>query len=494
MQRLTAAVVTVISSSILVAACSSSPAPHATPTAHVSTSTVPKRLGDATVPIAPAGDFYRPPNPLPPGRPGQVIWAQRVGGINFSPPQTVWRFLYHSRDQSGRDVAVSAFAIVPKSAAPKAGRPVYAWAHGTSGLGDQCAPSKAIREYLPPYAGEVANGSALVVATDYEGLGTPGDHTYLVGRPEGQAVLDSVRAAAALPNAGSLGNVVVAGQSQGGGAALFAAQLAPTYAPELHIQGVFASAPAAELGTIATAEQTSPFKGILLMAAAGLRAAYPGFDPSAFLTPSAEADLSRVAHECVDTTINRYKNRSATDIITTDPSHIGAIARILGENSPGAVSPDVPVMIVQGQADEQIPVAVSAALAAKYCALNTSVVRRIFAGASHDGVLDAAHDDAIAWINARYRQLPAPTTCRPPIIQVRDGRTSRVANASLLRRSGVCEIVDRGGTIELREGGGVPVRKGQGDLESLPVGRCGNEPHRQSVRGRRPVTQPEFLD
>ena len=412
-QRHTAAVVTVISLSILAAACSTGPSPRATSAPHISTSTVPERAGNTALRIAPAGDLYRPPNPLPAGPPGQVIWAQRVGGINFSPPQTLWRFLYHSRNQRGRDVAVSTFAIVPKSKAPKAGRPVYAWAHGTTGLGDQCAPSKAIRANLPPYAGELANGNALVVATDYEGLGTPGDHTYLVGRPEGQAVLDSVRAAAELPNAGKLGDIVLAGQSQGGGAALFASQLAPTYAPELHIRGVFASAPAAELGTIAIAAQISAFKGVVMMAAAGLRAAYPAFDPSAFLTPSAVSDLHRVARECVDTTIGRYKNRPTTDIFTADPSRLTEVARILDENSPGAVEPDAPVMIVQGQNDEQEPVAVSAALAAKYCALHATVLRRTYAGASHDGVLDAAHDDAIAWINARYEQRPAPTTCGP---------------------------------------------------------------------------------
>jgi len=35
----------------------------------------------------------------------------------------------------------------------------------------------------------------VVVATDYEGLGDPGVHPYLVGVSEAYAVLDSVRAA-----------------------------------------------------------------------------------------------------------------------------------------------------------------------------------------------------------------------------------------------------------------------------------------------------------
>ena len=412
MRRLHAVALTTLAFSIPGAACSSSaskpPAAAARTTTSRAVASAPVR--GAKLPIAPA-DVYLPPTPLPLGRPGQVIWAQRVNGITFAPPQTVWRFLYHSRDQVGRDVAVSAYAIVPKSAAPKAGRAVYAWAHGTTGLGDQCAPSKAIRENLPAYAGEVEGGNALVVATDYEGLGTPGDHTYLAGRPEGQAILDAVRAAGALPNAGTLGDVVLAGQSQGGGAALFAAQLAPKYAPELHLRGVLASAPAAELAQIASSDQSSSFKGLLLLAAAGLHAAYPAFAPASFLTAAAESDLARVRTECVDATIARYRSRPGNEVVTVDPARVAAVARILDENSPGATSPNIPIMIVQGAQDEQIPISVSAALATKYCSHHAIVLRRVYPGASHDGVLDAAHDDAVGWINARLEDRPAPSNC-----------------------------------------------------------------------------------
>ena len=74
----------------------------------------------------------------------------------------------------------------PHRAVPKAGLlaipdvaadvdlPIMAFAAGTSGLGDQCAPSRvlggAALGLLPPGLW----GQAVVVATDYEGLGTPG--------------------------------------------------------------------------------------------------------------------------------------------------------------------------------------------------------------------------------------------------------------------------------------------------------------------------------
>ena len=69
--------------------------------------------------------------------------------------------------------------------------------------------------------------------TDYEGLGTPGDHPYLIGVSEGRSVLDMVRAARKLDS--NLGKrVVIAGHSQGGHAALWAASLQRSWTPELN--------------------------------------------------------------------------------------------------------------------------------------------------------------------------------------------------------------------------------------------------------------------
>ncbi len=160
--------------------------------------------GTQTVP-RPLGNLYQPPSPLPAADAGTLIWAQRVTGIPIHPPSAIWRILYHSRNRDDHDIAVSGFAIVPNAPAPAAGRQVYAWAHGTVGLGDQCAPSRAVRENLSPYGGQQADRGAVGVATDYEGLGTPGIPTSAVGLAEGHAVLDSVRAVASLPNVGPLG-------------------------------------------------------------------------------------------------------------------------------------------------------------------------------------------------------------------------------------------------------------------------------------------------
>jgi hypothetical protein len=138
----------------------------------------------------------------------------------------------------------------PAEAAPGDGRDIVSWAHGLTGLQDRCAPSRGFRffghdfyELAPDIVGEGYVG----VATDYEGLGTPGMHPYLVGASEGRGVLDIVKAAQQIEEAGASDRVVVWGLSQGGHSALFAGEIAPSWAPELEVLGVAATAPGGEL-------------------------------------------------------------------------------------------------------------------------------------------------------------------------------------------------------------------------------------------------------
>ncbi|KAB3523580.1 hypothetical protein GC425_05445 [Corynebacterium sp. zg254] len=143
------------------------------------------------------------------------------------------RFVYSTTNQHG-EVATSTGAVfLPAGPAPEGGWPVLAWAHGTVGLGDQCAPSINQRsprdaEYLNHW---LSQGYA-IVATDYAGQGTPGLMSYLNGQAEADSVVDSVIAARALGSMAKDGSSLlshrwaVIGQSQGGGAALQVARLA----------------------------------------------------------------------------------------------------------------------------------------------------------------------------------------------------------------------------------------------------------------------------
>jgi pimeloyl-ACP methyl ester carboxylesterase len=191
--------------------------------------------GDGGVPA-----FYTWTDKVPP-KPGQMLRTEPL-----TPAQSLTeagqniRILYTSTDgiDNHTPIYVSGALFVPKGTPPQGGWPLMAWAHGTVGSADVCAPSFTSRSerdshYLNHW---LAQGYA-VVATDYQGLGTPGLHPYGLTRPLAYGVLDSIRAVMQ----GSFDvatRVVVFGQSQGGRAAFATAVYAKTYAPDLNIVGV----------------------------------------------------------------------------------------------------------------------------------------------------------------------------------------------------------------------------------------------------------------
>src|SRR4051794_11706353 len=205
----------------------------------------------ATVPKGPAGlDFYKTPGSLPAGHGTPIQWRKLTGEAVLKHAASNRLLLYRSTSADGGAVAVSGTVAVPKGKAPKGGWPVVSWAHGTVGIADACAPSIAGMpgRYDSPLLDTWLKAGYAVVRTDYEGLGVPNvTHPYLIGLSEGQSVLDMVRAARQLD--AKLGKrLLIAGHSQGGQAALWAASLARKWTPELTLRGTLAFAPVSHVG------------------------------------------------------------------------------------------------------------------------------------------------------------------------------------------------------------------------------------------------------
>ncbi len=98
---------------------------------------------------------------------------------NVEDGPAAWRMMYLSESIHGEAIAVTGTAVVPSTAAPDGGRPILSVAHGTTGIADQCAPSHDPSRDLAAQARFIDAGY-LVAVTDYEGLGTPGRHPYLL--------------------------------------------------------------------------------------------------------------------------------------------------------------------------------------------------------------------------------------------------------------------------------------------------------------------------
>jgi alpha-beta hydrolase superfamily lysophospholipase len=369
----------------------------------------------------PAGldPFYGPPDPVPDGRPGDLLAYERVYVDGTDGSQ--WRVMYLSEALDGEPVVVTGLVFVPPGPAPDGGRPVVTWAHGTTGVADECAPSIDPRS-LAPLAGPLLEQGWVVVATDYEGLGTPGRHPYLVGQSEGRGVLDIVTAARSIPEADVGDRYAIWGHSQGGHAALFAGHLAPDWAPDLELTGVVAGAPPSQLLLLNAALQRSSFKHYVALSVAGLNAAY-GDDEApldAVLTPEGIDWLSKVDEECAT---NLAVDAFAVDFSrfqATDPAGVPSWRQIIEENDPGTFTTPIPapLLIVHGQADEQIPVLSSAALFEQLCAIGQVEQRWVYPDATHVSVVGQAADDMVEWLRHRFEGRPAPdpmTPTGPPV-------------------------------------------------------------------------------
>lgn len=76
-------------------------------------------------------------------------------------------------DGAGRGVSGSVF--LPAGDAPPEGWPVVSYAHGTTGLADHCAPSRAGLSRLErEHVARWLAAGYVVAATDYEGLASAG--------------------------------------------------------------------------------------------------------------------------------------------------------------------------------------------------------------------------------------------------------------------------------------------------------------------------------
>ncbi|MCO5992005.1 lipase family protein [Actinoallomurus rhizosphaericola] len=366
--------------------------------------------GEASPHPRPAWAFYRPPVPLPRRAPGTLIRSEPVAAPAGA---RGWRILYHSRDTAGRDVAVSGSVFVPGGAPPPGGRPVVAWAHGTTGLGDSCAPSTD-----PDPIGGIEDGRALlaagdaIVATDYEGLGTPGPHPYLVGKSEAHSVLDAVRAAARLPGAALGRSVVVFGHSQGAHAALFAGEVASSYAPGLRLVGVAAASPPIDLPALARHVTDLDYgTGRLVEVAAGYGAADPSARLESITTAAGRARLGVLEKGCDDEVIEAYSKLSAGEVFTRDPRTTPPWSTGLAGDSVGALPRAVPVLILQGGRDPIIPPGVTKAAMGRMCGRGGVIAYRVYPHAYHN-VVPSAAPDLNAWIRARFHGDPAPDDCR----------------------------------------------------------------------------------
>ncbi|QDK98331.1 alpha/beta fold hydrolase [Acinetobacter tandoii] len=310
---------------------------------------------------------------------------------------------YKMLGMNNTEVQATALVFTPKTAPPAKGWPIVVWAHGTTGVADICAPSRSqLNTYIQAMIEGLLAAGYVVVAPDYEGLGEPANdelHPFLNVKSEAFSITDAVVAAR-----NYLGNKVsnrwmTVGHSQGGHAALGAAQYQSR--AQLDYKGTVAVAPASNLELILTAgeslaaQQTDLTEKITTLASldtftalitAGLRNPNPTLQysqvfksPTDQIADNAETDCYTSLGQEFGLGMQAYALNNAGDISNYPRTQSGfmnlsPVRKFLDTDSqPLQVKIDTPIIIYQGAMDTTVPKAATDTLLSGEAAKNSQI-------------------------------------------------------------------------------------------------------------------------
>lgn len=395
-------------------------------------------------------EFYVPPASLPAAN-GDLVRSQPqplgvslvIAGQPVYLPAKATKIMYKSTDEIGNPAAVTGVYLEPTKAWTGGGpRPLVSYAEGTQGQGDACAPSRTLQQTLVVESGQTSIGYEVpsiyslldkgiaVVVTDYIGLGTPDRiHSYTNREDMGHAVLDAARAALKVNGASvtSSSPVGIYGYSQGGGASAAAAELQPTYAPEVNLKAAYAGAPPADLFEVLKSADGTSLTGVIGYAINGLITYRPQLKPilDAQTNVAGKAALWKVSQQCVGDTILSFgfkktnewtvSKRSAATVVSEIPEAMQAI----NEQRIGNRKPNVPVQVLTGTLDDIVAHGQAKQLARDWCAKGANVyyapVRQYIdsggTALNHLGPMLTSKDATQAWLIANLKGIKTPSNC-----------------------------------------------------------------------------------
>lgn len=381
----------------------------------------------AAVSAGPAGDaFYTPPSPLPAGEAGSVVWARPLdAAMTMALPGAARNtlVLYRSPGAAGGMVAVSGTVSIPAGETPAGGWPVITWTHGTTGLAPICGPSRDGTDGPEhPYILDIQRllerflrAGYAIVATDYEGLGADGRHSFLQGVPNARNALDMLRAAREVePSIGT--RFAVMGHSQGGHADLFTAAEAASYLPDHQLLGNVAFAPgshvAERLAIVRTSDRNELALPYVLYALQSFARLHPQVRLDRILTAQAISHLPDLMDGCMTHALTQgyWSTAIARDQFLPEPE-LAPLLALAATNEPGALRIPVPTLVVQGLGDVTVLPEHTADAVRGLCVGGSLVEYRTYPGVDHNGSMVSGAEHAQAWMAARFAGQPTSGNC-----------------------------------------------------------------------------------
>lgn len=406
----------------------------------------------AEPPLAP---FYESLKVVKPnGKLGQIIKQEKITTSVKS--AQAWKIAYISSDIAGRKTIATGLIMSPIGQAPKEGRPILAWAHGTTGSAQNCGPSQIINPASPlneyflmdgnswtdygiPNVEEFIKEGYVIVATDYQGQGGGGRHQYAIAGTNGRDAINSARAASSMKEVGAGKKTIIYGWSQGGGATITAAGLIDyqaqqgTAADNLEYLGFVALAPDDVAAVLSKPANEADAKKILsdftkanvpnvflfahyAMALWGSEAAFPNIKMTDILTEEGAKVTDKLAsNKCVHVMADTFTYAYGTNyqsLLKPEPSNSLAWVNAFIDSSVKPVKPAAPVVIYWGTKDTAVPPVMHEIYQKQMCAMGANVGRVQLPGEqTHFTTPGVSAPMYLAWVKDRIAGKPLENGC-----------------------------------------------------------------------------------
>ncbi|GAB5593408.1 hypothetical protein Unana1_08308 [Umbelopsis nana] len=379
-----------------------------------------------SLPTPPNDPFYTPPSGFEKHPPGTVLRTRKaphkLAAFSLLPQNVanVWQVLYRTTDSLGKAEATVTTVLEPHNADPTK---LVSYQIAEDSASPICAPSYVLQTGTG-FRGIITQAEILLIdaaldrgwyvsTPDYEG-----PHSrFTCGLQSGHATLDSIRAVLAsskVTNIHAHAHVALWGYSGGALATGWAAELQPTYAPELKIIGAAMGGTPADLNATIITVNKGPFVGLVPSGILGLAQQYPDLHKfvQSKLVPKKAAAFNKASTQCMAEDLLQFAFQDIFTYFTESNILNDPIAiKVLNENKMGKYVPKIPLFMYHAIHDEVIPFAPTQALVTKYCAKGTDIEFVKDELSEHAILAVTGAADAILWLTDRFKGIPAKKGC-----------------------------------------------------------------------------------
>jgi hypothetical protein len=368
----------------------------------------------ATVTTQPT--FYTAPANIADDALGQVIASRTASAWDFGGPSAVsaWQISFRTNDAHNKAELGITTLVVPKTAWKGGGaRPVVSIESAEDSDGTTCAPSYEIESNSdltdPAEAGSLLLLGYAVAIPDDEGP----ESTFLAGPQEGHAVLDGIRAVENFDHAGigKANKWALDGYSGGANSVGWAAQLQPSYAPEIPLVGAAMGGTPANPVPIAESLDGGVASGLEFAAAEGIATEWPESGIEQLLNAKGIAAFSEIKGQCAEEVVPEFAFQKLSSYTKVpDPLNVPSVVAVLKLDTLGATAPTTPIYDYHGLEDEIVPLQQDNTLVSTWCH-EGATVDEVRDPGEHLSEVVVRYLSVQQWLTARFEGQKAPDTC-----------------------------------------------------------------------------------